>query len=145
MPTITLNVNTANSDANFVSYRPPSTADASVRAEALRRLEAEESKKAEEAADIRRKAEAKAEAEEAALATERIRLRAVEEQARRMAERLVIEAEAKKALQEKETAVAREISRLRNRTEVEVLRDEIAELKAQVAAMRSVGYRTSPY
>jgi hypothetical protein len=144
MPTITLNVNTANSDANVVTYGPPAI-DSSVRAEARRRLEAEDSKKAEEAAEIRRKAEAKMEAEETALSAERIRLRAVEEQARRMAERLVIEAEAKKAVLEKEAAVAREIDRLRNRSEVEVLRDEIAELKAQMVAMRSVGYRTSPW
>lgn len=140
MPTITLNV---HSDCdNTVTYSNyPASESSSVKAEARRRLEAEDSARAAAlsavAADIRRKAEA----EEAALFEQRVRLRAQEEKIRLMAERMAVEEAARKAVLEKENAVAAEIDRLRNRTATEKLQDQIDDLKAQIAAMR----RSAPF
>ena len=152
MPTITLNVHSdgapisyngvgansgSSSCSNTVTYSNNAPlGNSAVRAEARRRLEAEESATAAAAAaaaaDLRRKTET----DEAALLEQRIRLRAQEEQIRLMAERLAIEEAARKAVVEKESAVAAEMERLRNRTPTEKLQDQIDELKTQIAAMR---------
>ena len=51
-----------------------------------------------------------------------------------------IRAEARRRLEvnEREDAIAAEIRRLKNRTEMEVLRDTVAELQAQVAELKTV-------
>jgi len=144
MSSITVNVTTNAAAANAPETPAPKTADEAIRAEARRRLEATA---AEQDAITRLAAEQekkKSEALELVVLEEQVRQRVKEEQVRMMAQRAVLEAEAKKAAQSREDAIAAEIQRLKSRTEVEVLKDTVAELTAQIASLKSshnVSYR----
>jgi phage protein D len=140
MSSITVNV-TTNSPSNAPEtptvIATPKTTDEAIRAEARRRLEvanAEQQAVARLAAEQEKK---KSEAIELSVLEEQIRQRVKEEQVRMMAQRAVLEAEAKKAAQSREDAIAAEILRLKSRTEVEVLKDTVSELTAQIASLKA--------
>ena len=68
----------------------------------------------------------------------RLALQAERELARIQAERLLAEEQAVAAREAESAAVKAEIERLRNRSETEILRDEIANLRAEMAGMRQL-------
>jgi hypothetical protein len=67
---------------------------------------------------------------------ERLNLHAERELARMQAERLLAEEQAVQARDAEAAALAAEIERLRNRSVTEILQDEIASLRAEMAGMR---------
>jgi len=67
---------------------------------------------------------------------ERLNLHAERELARMQAERLLAEEQAAAARRAEADALAAEIERLRNRSATEILQDEIASLRAEMAGMR---------
>jgi hypothetical protein len=98
--------------------------DPEITHEALRRL-TEEISREEEAAELaKQKALEEEKAAEARIHDEFIRLRAEEERIRIEAEKLALQAQAKRLAEQKEAAIQAELERLRNRTPVEVLRDD---------------------
>jgi hypothetical protein len=78
-------------------------------------------------------ADAKAEAERG----ERIRLQAERELARIAAERLVAEKAAAEAQAAEALALQAELTRLRNRGDTEILRDEMAQMRAEIASLKA--------
>ncbi len=105
--------------------------DPEITHEALRRL-TEEIQKEEAAAELaKQKALEEEKAAEARIHEEFIRLRAEEERIRIEAEKLALQAQAKRLAEQKEAAVQAELERLRNRTPVEVLRDDFKALVKQ--------------
>ncbi len=101
-----------------------------IQAEAKRILKAQEENKELERQHKNHKALQEVLAKQEAIQKERIRLLAEEEQIRLTAQRLVIEAEAKTIADAKETAIQKELERLRNRSPVEVLEDKVRDLEA---------------
>ena len=67
---------------------------------------------------------------------ELIKLKAHEMEIRIAAERLVMEAEAKRAIDEREAKIQKEIERLQNRTEAEVLKEDIAFLQNEMTTLK---------
>jgi hypothetical protein len=105
--------------------------DPEITHEALRRL-TEEIQREEAAAELaKRKILEEEQAAEARIHEEFIRLRAEEERIRIEAEKLALQAQAKRLAEQKEAAVQAELERLRNRTPVEVLRDDFKALVKQ--------------
>lgn len=144
MSSITVNVTTNAAASNAPETPAPKTADEAIRAEARRRMEVADAERDAAARLAAEQEKKKSEAIELSVLEEQIRQRVKEEQVRMMAQRAVLEAEAKKAAQSREDAIAAEILRLKSRTEVEVLKDTVAELTAQIASLKSshnVSYR----
>lgn len=115
----------------------PTVVDDAIRAEARRRLEAS---KADRLAAMRLVAEEEKKKSadiEQSILDQQLRLRIEEEKLRLMAQRVAAEAEAKRLAKERENAIAAEMERLKNRTEVEVLRDTVADLQAQIAELKT--------
>ena len=109
--------------------------DDAIRAEARRRLEAS---KADRLAAMRLVAEEERKKSadiEQSILDQQLRLRIEEEKLRLMAQRVA--AEAKRLAKERENAIAAEMERLKNRTEVEVLQETVADLQAQIAELKS--------
>lgn len=133
--TVTVNINTEK----VVATQPPVSASATpedIRLEALRRLERDRREEEEKRLEAKRQALKEANDREERVRGERVRLLAEEEQVKLQARRLVIEAEAKAAAQAREDAIKAEMERLKNRTQVEILEDKIAELTGLVTAMK---------
>jgi len=120
-----------------MSTNTATTVDSAIRAEALRRMKAAEAERLVAASLAAEEARKKREAIELTVLEEQVRLRAQEEQIRVMAQRAAAEAEAKRLSKEREDAIAAEILRLSNRSEVEVLRDTVADLQAQIADLKA--------
>ncbi len=120
-----------------MSNTPATPVDAAIKAEALRRIKAAEAERLVAASLATEEARKKRDAIELSVLEEQVRLRAQEEQIRIMAQRLAAEGEAKRLAKEREEAIAAEILRLSNRSEVEVLRDTVADLQAQIAELKS--------
>lgn len=115
----------------------PTVVDDAIRAEARRRLEAS---KADRLAAMRLVAEEEKKKSydiEQSILDQQLRLRIEEEKLRLMAQRVAAEAEAKRLAKERENAIAAEMERLKNRTEVEVLQETVADLQAQIAELKS--------
>jgi len=106
----------------------PAPTDASIAAEARRRLISDHQKAQAAAAAAREKEMRELAEAEARIREERIKLRAEEEMVSLMARRLTIEAEAKAASEKREAAIKAEMERLRNRTPLEILEDKVAAL-----------------
>jgi hypothetical protein len=118
--------------------------DPEITHEALRRL-TEEIQKEEEAAELaKRKILEEEKAAEARIHEEFIRLRAEEERIRIEAEKLALQAQAKRLAEQKEAAVQAELERLRNRTPVEVLRDDFKALVKQFNVVLKKPDHTEP-
>lgn len=120
-----------------MSNTPATPVDTAIKAEALRRIKAADAERlvaASLAAEEERKKRA---ALELSVLEEQVRLRAQEEQIRIMAQRAAAEAAAQRLAKEREDAIAAEILRLSNRSEVEVLRDTVAELQAQIVDLKA--------
>ena len=107
------------------------TTDA-VKMEARRRLEREEEKRQQQMKVDAIRAQER-------LEEERIRLLAENQKARILAENAALEQEAQRRIQKREEAIEAEVQRLRNRTsidrileEMEVLKQEVRELKARL-------------
>ena len=120
-----------------MSNTPATPIDSAIKAEALRRMKAAEAERLVAASLATEEARKKRDAIELSVLEEQVRLRAQEEQIRIMAQRLAAEGEAKRLAKEREEAIAAEILRLSNRSEVEVLRDTVADLQAQIAELKS--------
>jgi hypothetical protein len=120
-----------------MSNTPATPIDSAIKAEALRRMKAAEAERLVAASLATEEARKKRDAIELSVLEEQVRLRAQEEQIRIMAQRLAAEGEAKRLAKEREEAIAAEILRLSNRSEVEVLRDTVADLQAQIADLKS--------
>jgi hypothetical protein len=120
-----------------MSNTPATPVDSAIKAEALRRIKAAEAERLVAASLATEEARKKRDAIELSVLEEQVRLRAQEEQIRIMAQRLAAEGEAKRLAKEREEAIAAEILRLSNRSEVEVLRDTVADLQAQIAELKS--------
>lgn len=102
--------------------------------EEARRVLLLEKQREREEAERQKAAEAAAMAErEKRLQEERTLLIQREIEARLLAEKIVLEEEARRIAQEKEAALKAELERLRNRTPLEVLQDEVADLREQLA------------
>lgn len=143
MSSITVNVN-----ANTVSLdelRPAIATDDAIRAAARKRFEQEEAAKLKTLCEAERKEKAHEEMIKNLALDEQIRVRVQEEQIRRAAEKAIFEAEARKTAIEKEAAIAAEVERLRNRTKQEILEDTIAELKEQVASLKTKKCESCPH
>ena len=120
-----------------MSNTPATPVDTAIKAEALRRIKAADAERlvaASLAAEEERKKRA---ALELSVLEEQVRLRAQEEQIRIMAQRAAAEAAALRLAKEREDAIAAEILRLSNRSEVEVLRDTVADLQTQIADLKA--------
>jgi len=113
------------------------TTDSSIKAEAIRRMKAAEAERLAAASLAAEEERKKRDAIEFSVLAEQVRVRAQEEQIRVMAQRAAAEAEAKRLAKEREDAIAAEILRLSNRSEVEVLRDTVADLQAQIADLKA--------
>ena len=120
-----------------MSNTPTTTVDAAIKAEALRRMKAAEAERLAAASLAAEEARKKRDAIELSVLAEQVRLRAQEEQIRIMAQRAAAEAEAKRLAKEREDAIAAEILRLSNRSEVEMLRDTVADLQTQIADLKA--------
>jgi len=119
--------------------------DPEITHEALRRL-TEEIHKEEEAAELaKQKALEEEKAAEARIHEEFIRLRAEEERIRIEAEKLALQAQAKRLAEQKEAAVQAELERLRNRTPIEVLRDDFKALVKQFNLVLKKPDHTEPF
>ena len=141
MSSITVNVNT-NAPTNADVAPTTRTVDEAVRAEAKRRLEAVE---AEQLAATRLAAEKEKQLRnqiEVLTLEEQVRSRVKEEQIRILAQQAAAEAEAQRIALAKETAIAAEMERLKNRTKTEILEDTVADLKAQLASLKTVHINT---
>ena len=114
-----------------------SAADSAIKAEAVRRMKAAEAERLAAASLAAEEERKKREAIELSVLAEQVRVRAQEEQIRVMAQRSAAEAEAKRLAKEREDAIAAEILRLSNRSEVEILRDTVTELQAQLADLKA--------
>ena len=114
-----------------------SPVDSAIKAEAVRRMKAAEAERLVAASLATEEARKKRDAIELSVLEEQVRVRAQEEQIRIMAQRAAAEAEAKRLAKEREEAIAAEILRLSNRSEVEVLRDTVADLQAQIADLKA--------
>lgn len=102
--------------------------------EEARRVLLLEKQREREEAERQKAAEATAMAErERRLQEERTLLIQREIEARLLAEKMVLEEEARRIAQEKEAALKAELERLRNRTPLEVLQDEVVDLREQLA------------
>jgi hypothetical protein len=135
MSSITVNVN-----ANTVSVeeiRPTIATDDAIRAAAKKRFEQEEAAKVKALTEAERNEKMREETIKSLALEEQIRARVQEEQIRRSAEKAIFEAEARKTAIEKEAAIAAEVERLRNRSKQEIMEDTIAELKEQVASLKT--------
>lgn len=141
MSSITVNV---TATTNAPDQTIPKPADDAIRAEARRRLEVADADRLAAARLIADEERKKSTAIEISILEEQVRLRVQEEQIRLMAQRAAAEAEVKRLTIEREEAIAAEILRLKNRTEVEILRDTVAELQAQISELKTgftVSYR----
>jgi hypothetical protein len=142
MSSITVNVN-----ANTVSVeevRPAIVTDDAIRVAAKKRFEQEETAKVKALTEAERKEKMREETIKSLALEEQIKSRVQEEQIRRLAEKAVFEAEARRIAIKKEEAIAAEVERLRNRTKQEILEDTIAELKEQVASLKSKKCESCP-
>ena len=115
----------------------PTVVDDAIRAEARRRLETAEVDRLAAMRLIADKERKKSAAIEQSILEQQLRLRIEEEKLRLMAQRVAAEAEAKRLEKEREDAIAAEMQRLKNRTEVEVLHDTVADLQAQIAELKT--------
>jgi len=115
----------------------PAVVDDAIRAEARRRLETAEVERLAAMRLIADKERKKSAAIEQNILEQQLRLRIEEEKLRLMAQRVAAEAEAKRLEKEREDAIAAEMQRLKNRTEVEVLHDTVADLQAQIAELKT--------
>ena len=143
MSSITVNVN-----ANTVSVdeiRPTIATDDAIRAAAKKRFEQEEAAKVKALTEAERKEKMREETIKNLALEEQIRARVQEEQIRRSAEKAIFEAEARKTAIEKEAAISAEVERLRNRSKQEILEDTIAELKSQVASLKTKKCESCPH
>jgi len=104
---------------------------------ALALLAAEEQQKRMEEQQRALAAAAEAAAKAEAERDERIRLQAERELARMAAERLVAEKAAAEAQAAEALALQAELARLRNRGETEILRDEMAQMRAEIAQLKA--------
>lgn len=103
---------------------------------AMQLIAAEEAEKRAAALKLEAAATAAAEEKERTELQARLALQAERELARIQAERLLAEQQAVAAREAESAALKAEIDRLRNRSETEILRDELANLRAEIAAMR---------
>ena len=115
----------------------PAVVDDAIRAEARRRLETAEVERLAAMRLVADKERKKSAAIEQNILEQQLRLRIEEEKLRLMAQRVAAEAEAKRLEKEREDAIAAEMQRLKNRTEVEVLHDTVADLQAQIAELKT--------
>ena len=113
------------------------TTDAAIKTEALRRMKAAEAERLATASLAAEEERKKRAALELSVLEEQVRVRAQEEQIRLMAQRAAAEAAAQAASKAREDAIAAEILRLSNRSEVEILRDTVTELQAQLADLKA--------
>jgi len=113
------------------------TTDSAIKAEALRRMNAAAAERLVAASLAAEEERKRRDAIELSVLAEQVRARAQEEQIRVMAQRAAAEAEAKRLAKEREDAIAAEILRLTNRSEVEVLRDTVTDLQAQIADLKA--------
>lgn len=113
------------------------TTDAAIKTEALRRMKAAEAERLAAASLAAEEERKKRAALELSVLEEQVRVRAQEEQIRLMAQRAAAEAAAQAAAKAREDAIAAEILRLSNRSEVEILRDTVTELQAQLADLKA--------
>jgi hypothetical protein len=107
-----------------------------IRSAALARLMEEERQERESLARAAAAAEAATQERERQLQEERIALRQRELEIRLMAEKAVLEEEAARIQAEREAALAAELERLRQRTPLERLQDEVKDLQAQLDSAR---------
>ena len=133
----TINVNIQTSSNETQTSPAGLSVDDSIRAEARRRLIAEQDKARAEVEAARVKAAREKEERESKILDEKVKLMAEEEQVRLMARRLALEAEAKRMADEKEAAIKAEMERLKNRSQLEILEDRVAELTAQMTSLRT--------
>ena len=143
MSSITVNVN-----ANTVSVeeiRPTIVTDDAIRVAAKMQFEQEETAKVKALTEAERKEKMREETIKSLALEEQIRARVQEEQIRRSAEKAIFEAEARKTAIEKEAAISAEVERLRNRSKQEILEDTIAELKSQVASLKTKKCESCPH
>jgi hypothetical protein len=103
---------------------------------AMQLIAAEEAEKRAAALKLEATAAAAAAEKERTELQARLALQAERELARIQAERLLAEQQAVAAREAESAALKAEIDRLRNRSETEILRDELANLRAEIAAMR---------
>lgn len=122
---------------NATAPTAPAVVDDAIRAEARRRLETAEVDRLAAMRLIADKERKKSAAIEQNILEQQLRLRIEEEKLRLMAQRVAAEAEAKRLEKEREDAIAAEMQRLKNRTEVEILHDTVADLQAQIAELKS--------
>ena len=122
---------------NTTAPTAPAVVDDAIRSEARRRLETAEVERLAAMRLIADKERKKSAAIEQSILEQQLRLRIEEEKLRLMAQRVAAEAEAKRLEKEREEAIAAEMQRLKNRTEVEVLHDTVADLQAQIAELKS--------
>jgi hypothetical protein len=104
---------------------------------ALALLAAEEQQKRMEEQQRAFAAAAEAVAKADAERDERIRLQAERELARMAAERVIAEKAAAEAQAAEALALQAELTRLRNRGETEILRDEMAQMRAEIAELKA--------
>ena len=103
---------------------------------AMQVIAAEEAEKRAVALKLKVAASLLAEEKEHAERQARLALQAERELARMQAERLLAEQQAVAAREAESAALKAEIERLRNRSETEILRDEISNLRAEMESMR---------
>jgi hypothetical protein len=124
-----------NTDSNiFLQNSEMSTS--AITWKAMQVIAAEEAEKRAAALKLEAAAAAAAEEKERTERQARLALQAERELARIQAERLLAEEQAEAARRAESAALKAEIERLRNRSETEILRDELANLRAEIAAMR---------
>lgn len=104
---------------------------------ALALLAAEEQQKRMEEQQRAFAAAAEAAAKADAERDERVRLQAERELARMAAERVIAEKAAAEAQVAEALALQAELTRLRNRSETEVLRDEMAQMRSEIAQLKA--------
>jgi hypothetical protein len=109
---------------------------ANIKEQAMALLKKEEAAKAAEAEKLRQAALAEAAEQERRAAEARILAAAERQQALLRAERLEAEAAAAAAAAEEKEALQKELHRLRMRTPLQVLQDEVAEMRAEMQMMR---------
>lgn len=141
MSSITVNVNT-NAPTNADIPAVTRTVDEAVRAEAKRRLEAMEAEQVAAARLVSDKEKQLRNQIDVLTLEEQVRARVKEEQIRILAQQAAAEAEARRIALANETAIAAEMERLRNRTKTEILEDTVADLKAQLASLKTVHINT---
>ena len=121
---------------NFYSLYSKMSADSEIREAALKRFM--EEKEQEKLAALKKKEEEeRAQTEkERQIREEMILLRQKEEEIRLRAERAVLEEEAHQLALKKEEAFQKELERLRNRSELEVVQDELGEARDELALLK---------